>query len=217
MDRYALSDSHLDPGNKFTDYSYLNGQLIIVGDLLNILPLGIKQWQAPEGSYTIQSIVSGLPENHCILLGNHEGRLSWLQELFEGYDVKIARKLDITIDSKRWHFEHGHKFTEWKFLSYFADDWVEWATTTPIVRSWWYKFCVKQGWIPSKYMHDWKGNPVSGYQKLVGGYWAMVLAYAYEHNCNMVVGHSHTKCYIDVKKHDIEVIDLGANCIQRIL
>ena len=206
---YAISDLHLNPGDRFPDYSGLGGMLVVVGDLLNILPWGMNRWRIKEGYETCKSVADGLPEAHCVLMGNHEGRFSWLRELLaESFGVSIARQLDIV----PYHFEHGHKFTEWRILRHIADDAVEWLTSNSFTRKLWYDFCIRQGWMPSCY-----ANPGTKYEKMVGAYWALVLAQAHKEHWNYVIGHSHTSCNIGPTEFGVQVIDLGNNDLVRII
>ena len=219
MELWGTSDLHLNPGDVFPNYTGLD-YLIVNGDLLNILPLGMNQWRTDAGKRTCQSIAAGLPKKHCLIYGNHCGRLSWMKELLEEpFGLNVQRQLDfIDDDDKIWHFEHGHRFTQWWILRHGADDVVEWLTSNSATRQWWFKFCVKKGWIPSKYMHDWEGNPVSKWRKLVGHYWAMILTQAFNTGKNYVVGHSHVRpaqTIFDIE--GIKVIDLGFRELTRII
>ena len=204
MKEYATSDQHLKPGDTFPDYSNLDGRLTVVGDILDILPLGMQEWRTTAGRKTCESVARGLPKDHMVLMGNHEGRLSWLRELLDPLDVVTDRTLDITTgDGKKFRFEHGHKYTEWSLLRYVADDVVEWATSNKLTRKLWYRFCAEQGWMPSKY-----ANPGKKYEAIVGGYWAMVLRQAHKDNISRIIGHSHIGCDISTQ-FGIRVIDLG--------
>ena len=213
------SDAHLNPGNRCPEHlidmadkaDMAKSPVVWNGDMLNILPLGMRAWRSVEGRFTIVDLVAkGMPEKGIyFIMGNHEGRLSWVKELFGPYpDVIICRNLDLTHNGRKWHFDHGHKFTDWWLWRHIADDWCEWITTNPLMRKWWYDFCVKQGWIPSKYMHDWTGNPVSKFQQLVGYYWGRVLQEALSKNRNYCVGHSHIDTRIDTP-FGISVVDGG--------
>ena len=223
MARIAVtSDFHLNPGDIFPKPFFAEGSelydkrppdlVILLGDMRNFLPLGIKAWDTPEGHLTIQSLHSALGDYETVdLMGNHEGRFSWLRESNEGSHFVSMRELTIKAKPLPYHFEHGHKLTEWWLLRHIADDFVDWITTLPIFRAWWYKFCVKQGWIPSKYMHDWEGNLVPKYPDIVGLYWANVFREAQRRKVNMVVGHSHCQCHLSTPHPEVpDVIDLGA-------
>lgn len=219
----TYSEGHYNPGDimppdTFTPYVGAGDILILNGDMCNILPLGMKAWRTLAGRKTIDSIKTSVPKG-CqgwYVYGNHEGRLSWLKELMAASSVindppiQIVRSIDIPYKGEIWHFEHGHKFCYgWRWLRHVADDIVEWLTSNPLTLKLWYNFSVKRGWLPSKYMHDWEGNPVSKkYRKLVGHYWAEVLAEAHEQNMNYVVGHSHRR--VTITTDFVKVIDDGS-------
>jgi len=205
---FAESDIHLNPGTLLLDRKGYKGTYVLVGDILNILPHGFSPWQTPEGRQTIESIDKNTPDDVWYVIGNHEGRLSWIKKLFSPYPKwqgRIVRRLDMEIDGRVYHFEHGHKFTEWWVLRHIADDWVEFVTTLPIIREWWYKFCIYQGWIPSK-----AKNPLRTYSVLLGIYWGMVVQRAMREGRSWVVGHSHTRMSWSSPHFGVEVFDLGA-------
>ena len=210
----VTSDFHLNPGDIFPkpEFVRIPDLVILNGDMRNFLPLGIKAWDTPEGHLTIQSLHSALDDLEVIdIFGNHEGRFNWLKESNVGSHFISEREHTIKIKPLPYHFEHGHKFTEWWLLSHIADDVVEWLTTQPIIRQHWYNFCVKMGWLPSKYIHDWGGNPIPKYPHIVGLYWANVFREAQRRKVNMVVGHSHCQCHLSTPHPEVpDVIDLGA-------
>ena len=222
MPRVACtSDWHLRPGDIFpkpffAESEYYDGHppdlVILNGDMRDFLPLGTKAWDTPEGHLTIQSLHSALEDYETVdLMGNHEGRFSWLKESNEGSHFISKREHTIKAKPLPYRFEHGHKLTEWWILRHIADDWTEWITTLPIFRAWWYKFCVQRGWLPSKYMHDWKGNPVPKYPSIVGLYWANAFRKAQQNKVNLVIGHSHCRAHLDTPHPRVpDIIDCGA-------
>ena len=215
MARIAVtSDFHLNPGDIFPkpEFDREPDLVILNGDMRDFLPLGIKAWDTPEGHLTIQSLHSALGDYETVdLMGNHEGRFSWLCESNEGSHFVSMRELTIKAKPLPYHFEHGHKLTEWWLLRHIADDWVEWITTHPIIRQRWYNFCVKRGWLPGHYMHSLDGNPVPKYPHIVGLYWWRVFKKAQEKGMNYVVGHSHCQCHLATLHPEIpDVIDTGS-------
>ena len=145
MPRVACtSDWHLRPGDIFpkpffAESEYYDGHppdlVILNGDMRDFLPLGTKAWDTPEGHLTIQSLHSALEDYETVdLMGNHEGRFSWLKESNEGSHFISKREHTIKAKPLPYRFEHGHKLTEWWILRHIADDWTEWITTLPIFR-----------------------------------------------------------------------------------
>jgi len=219
----SISDIHINPGELIKDIcpNLLDmfaqakaikrnfGKRVLVllnGDILNILPLGMKSWRVPKGRKTIESIVLEAPrEDFFWLFGNHCGRITWLRELVKPYPwVKIARNLDFEIGDKAYHAEHSHRWTEWFFLRWFADDFTEWITTNPLTRKYWYEFCKRQGWLPGSY------PPNPRVDEIVGYHWGNMLRLSVRQGRIWVIGHTHRR--VDLLPPDIKggVIDLGA-------
>jgi UDP-2,3-diacylglucosamine pyrophosphatase LpxH len=215
------SDWHLHPGEKMPNWTKKDfptvTDIVLVGDMIDVLPLGLNQWRTTEGRTTIESIarLTEVAPVHYIF-GNHEGRLSWLKLLFEDYpEVQISRDLQIEINSEKWWIEHGHKYTEWRLLRYIADDIVEWLTTNPITRRLWYNFCVRMHWLPGRY-HNTNPTPQEEneeirqerYEEIVIVYWALLMRAARRRHMGYIVGHSHTRATIEPPY--AKVLDLGA-------
>ncbi len=196
---YCTSDWHLNPGVVFPENLISLKKLYLVGDMFNIIPLGMGQWRTYEGRRTVDSIVNHIPADSTFIAGNHEGRLSWLKELLSAYPHIRVMRSDV---SQNYKFIHGHQYTDWKVWAIGADDITEWLTTNALTRKLWYKFCVSQGWLPSKY-----ANPGREYEPIVGAYWAMILRQAHKEHLSFVVGHSHQRC--DIETPWIKIIDLG--------
>lgn len=204
------SDWHLNPGERMPhwtkqDYPEVT-DIVLNGDLLNILPLGIRQWQTSEGRTTVESIarLTEVARVHFIF-GNHEGRLSWVKSLFRDYPkVEFHRNLPIEFNDEKWWVEHGHRFSEWWLLRHIADDIVEWLTTNPLTRRLWYSLCVWRGWLPSKYL-----NPdVEKYKDTVIDCWALAMRAARKKRVCYIVGHTHTRATLSPPY--AWVVDLGA-------
>jgi UDP-2,3-diacylglucosamine pyrophosphatase LpxH len=207
------SDWHLNPGDKMAHWTKQDYPMVtdigLVGDIINVLPLGMKTWRTTEGRTTIESIVrlTEVAPVHFIF-GNHEGRLSWLKSLFkDNPEVQISRNLEIEINGEKWWIEHGHKFTEWWLLRHVADDVVEWLTTTPLTRKLWYRFCVKMGWLPGQYLST-KLDRQEKYEEITIAYWAFLMSAARKRRMGYIVGHSHTRATLEPPYAN--VIDLGA-------
>lgn len=191
----AISDVHLSPGEEY------QGERVdvLVGDTFNILPYGMARWRAPEGRATVASLTRCLDSQAVFVCGNHEGRLSWLQELVP--DFKVVRYLDV--DDKR--FIHGHQFAgDWSILRRFAPDLVEWFTSNPVTRKLFWNFCRRQGWMAGGA----QGN--ARYEPFVASVWAWALKAANENKRHYVIGHSHQRAGI-YPEGFYSVIDLGAN------
>lgn len=188
----AISDIHLDPGQRYT--GNLHGVKVINGDTFNILPYGMREWRTVEGMETAQSLVDTVDDDAVFILGNHEGRLSWLRELVPNH--ACVRSLDIG----PYHFEHGHRFSEWRWLSYMADDLVEWLVTNPLTRGIWWRFCLSKGWMAT-------GLPESDhrYSQMVSAVWGWAAYEGQKRGKVMVIGHTHCPARWD------NLIDLGAN------
>lgn len=206
----VTSDWHLNPGELFPKdfFSPMGEEDVVIfnGDMLNILPLGMKQWRTEAGNQTVQSLYDALPMGRIgfFMMGNHEGRLQWMRELFQRAGILCERAVDIGA----WHFEHGHKLTEWRWLGKIADDITE--AMVAMAPGLWYKFCSRMKWIPSKY-----ANPGLEYQDIVVAYWAMAMVHAKKLNKQMVIGHSHTRG--DILTQYCTVIDCGARQVIRLV
>lgn len=199
-----ISDLHMNPGDKVPDnladkFCGANSNIhILLGDIINVLPLGMGVWRTEDGVATIKDIIGKLMPDYWVF-GNHEGRMAWLRELLKPYvGIKVIRSLDIG----RYHFEHGHKLTEWWLLRHIADDLVELATNNALTRKWWYDFCKKRGWMPGSFPH----NP----KDLRGFYWAMAFRASVKSEKIYVVGHSHVRVDIMPKEILGGVVDIGA-------
>ena len=206
----STSDWHYNPGDRFPISYHLPEEvqradiIVLVGDMLNFLPLGIKAWRDDMGRITIASLHDMLAHHEAIyVFGNHEGKFSYLKEAVEGTHIKAVR--DYTIYKKEGLNDvciHGHQLTpDWGILAPIADDFVELAVK--YFPQQWYNFCVKQNWLPSHY-----GNPVS--YKLLLLYWFRWCMEAAKDNCNYIIGHSHHKAHIVTPEKEMpDVIDLG--------
>lgn len=206
----ASSDWHIRPGQsrelelkRFLAHDALK---IINGDLLNILPYGLTQWRTEEGKATLdelKGLINNSPNVTVWLKGNHEGRLSWMKQLLgDCPHLIIDRSYDTGAQGRHWHFEHGHKFTDWWLLRHVADDIVEIATTNRVVRPFWYALCKRLDWMPGSY------PPNPHVHELIGLYWANVLRAAIKAKCTYVVGHSHQACHLETG-FGYDVIDCG--------
>jgi hypothetical protein len=182
----AISDLHLYPGATWTKDLRGVDKLVIVGDCFNLIPLGISS-NAEEWWETAASLYARVPEDTTWILGNHEGRLEWLRKvLWMVPPERIVRTLDLTIEGKPYHFEHGHMFSEWRWLSMIAPAITEYLTTNALTRKWWYGFCSERGWLAS-------GLPQSSerYELLVSMIWGWASLDADRHKRCNVIGHSH--------------------------
>ena len=204
----------MQPGQKINHYPEFDehsiSDIVLVGDIINILPNGLRQWEGVEGKVTIQSIadLAKIAKLHYIF-GNHEGRLKWLTELFSTFpDVNIYKEQTFEISGEKWHVEHGYKFNEWRVLHYFADDIIEFLTTHPLLCGSWYKFCKRVGWLPGQYERRTIKHQLR-YENRIIAYWAWVMHEARKKNMNFIVGHSHSRVIIE--PNFIKIIDLGVN------
>jgi len=223
---YVTSDLHIEPdgfGLQFLESfceEASNARAILNGDGLNILPHGLGAWKTTQGYNTIRhfeaTVEKYLPLHGLdYVLGNHEGRKSWVEELIQGHPlIRLHRYLDLQFPGRSgislvdtYHFEHGHRFTEWRVLSWFADDIVEWATTNALTRRWWYEFSRRMGWMPGSHPRKKEPNEWHGiYLGLV--YWDAIRREA-TYNVTDVVGHSHIFAYVPTE-FGVRVIDCGA-------
>jgi UDP-2,3-diacylglucosamine pyrophosphatase LpxH len=209
MERY-ISDLHHNPGDKIhpallkacLECYEDNLPLVIVGDLLNLVPLGLSAWtSSTEGRRTIFSITAELPKNTTLILGNHEGRLSWAKTLFP--NVSIYREVVLGDDNRRKLVLHGHQLTQWRALSWVADDVTEWLTTTSLTRHWWYEFCKRRGWMPGSF-------PTPRALKIHLFAWAALAWYGLQKQASMIIcGHSHDAMEWHPGNLPVTVIDLG--------
>lgn len=188
----AISDIHLDPGQTYP--GDLHGVHILNGDTFNILPYGMREWKTLKGMLTVQSLTDAIDPETVFIVGNHEGRLSWLQELVP--DHRVVRSLDFP----PYHFEHGHRFSEWRWLSYVADDLVEYLTTNPLTRKLWWKFCLSKGWMATGLPHS-----SDKHNRLVELVWSWASYEATKAGMVYVIGHTHEPADLG------NVIDLGCN------
>lgn len=216
MSWLLTSDWHLNPGDimpPLTKKDFPNVTNIgLVGDIINVLPLGINSWKTTEGKTTIESIAR-LTELAPVyyVFGNHEGRLSWLKLLLKDYpEVQILRSIEVNVNGEKWRIEHGHRFSEWCLLRYVADDIVEWFTTNPLTLKLWYRFCVKMGWLPGQYLNS-RAIRREKYERKIIAYWAFIMNAARSKEEGYIVGHSHTRATINPPFG--KVIDLGARKI----
>jgi len=208
----VTSDWHLKPGMTVSRVPLAPKPDLVVlnGDMRDVLPLGMDAWRTMEGQITIRSLAYALRNYKVVdILGNHEGRFSWLLELDKGTHFSPQRNHTIYAQiGLPYRFEHGYKFTEWRWLGYIADDVVELLTTHPWIRQWWYDFSIEMGWLPSKFCNP---NPTPKYHHIVGLYWWHVFKHALKYKRNYVVGHSHCKAFLNTPHEMIpNVIDVGA-------
>lgn len=201
----SITDLHLNPGEMFPqELAALDG-LLVLNEVFNILPLGMDVWRTSPRRYTVDSVKRGLPKSSHFVLANHDGRLSWLKELVGSF-APVTRELElVAVDGAKWRFVHGHKFTYWRVLSWGADDVVEWLTSNKLTQRLWYKFAIKQGWMPGRF-----ANPGTDYERFVGWYWGLILEKAHRDHVNYVVGHSHTQNVMGPSQFNVTVIDCGA-------
>lgn len=203
----AGGDYHFRPGEECPDMFYEDYRgLLVFQEVFEIIPLGIDAWRTDSGRYTVSSFARNLPPHGCFMvLSNHDGRRKWLQEIVRDYNIVVCEDLDIVTVDRIYHFEHGHKLTEWKVLSWGADDVVQFMTGwNKYLRNWWYSFCRWKGWIPS-YTADNKAK----YSAVLGLYWANCLREVHKRkNTTYVVGHSHCRRRIS-RALGCEVINLG--------
>lgn len=195
---WAISDIHLSPGMRWTLDMRDKGPLVIDGDTFNLLPYGLKEWETPEGMATVQSVVD-LTQDAVWISGNHDP-LNWLRPLLVRAGVgpsRVVRSLDVD----GHHFEHGHRFAgDWAILRYIAPSVVEWLTTNPLTRKWWYQFCVDRGWIASDFPHS-----SERYDRFVSVTWGFASLDADRNHRTNVIGHTHCRASWD------NLIDLGSN------
>jgi len=205
----VISDTHLSPGDRPTRAlrraaarAKISGTLVLDGDILNIMPYGLKQWRTPRGVFTrmaLSRLLRPIP-NVIYICGNHEGRQAWIRQLLgPNTHVKICRRYE----TGPYVFTHGHRKTEWRFLELIADDWHELVTTNALTRRLWYWFSKKMGWMPGS--HPKKARKQSAW---TGLYWGLVYWSAIKEEAIYVVGHSHEWLRLHTES-GCRVIDCG--------
>lgn len=214
----VISDIHLSPGEEYT--GDLHGPLILNGDTFNILPYGLARWRTAAGIRTVNSLTDCLDDDAVFVLGNHEGRLAWLQELIP--DFKVVRYYDFitlkgTNDSEGYpaytpyRAIHGHQFAgDWTILRHFAPDLVEWFTSNPVTRQAFWAFCQRQGWMGTG-MHTSNDK----YVPFVGSVWAWALKEANRTHRHFLIGHTHQPARLQPEGF-FGLIDAGANHLTEI-
>ena len=208
MVMFVTSDWHLKPGEEMPDMTSKYKGLIGVGDMLDLIPLGMKVWYTPEGERTCRSVARNMKK---ITAGNHDPKRN-LRKLFKHFNISDVQVED-NFDINGWHIEHGHKLTEWWLLSIGADKVVEFMTGwNGTLRNWWYHFCIKKGWMPAKYMSDgvvkeYTESPYENVPLQIKTYWEICIFHAQWLEKNLIVGHSHHSYY--TKWAEFKVIDLG--------
>lgn len=201
MKVFAISDIHLDPGNRWTrDLTHLD-KLVIVGDAFNVLPYGWKRWQEEDARATVRSLLSLIPKDSVFVFGNHDGRLSWLKTLVAPFPA--VRQLDLEIQGRRFRFMHGHQFTYWRILAPIADEFVETLVGCSLTRKAWYDFSKSKGWMATGMP---PGNPK--YAAMLITAWGWAMKEALDKKTNLVMGHTHTRWFSWTQSYT--VTDLGA-------
>lgn len=225
----VFSDEHLNPGDTFR-CAFFHHVLISDGDLLNIIPLGMKAWREPAGRFTIESIMASVGKRpFIVIVGNHEGRESWVKELFQDYpNVFVCKEYEFIVNDLLYRVKHGHQFApDWNIISKYADDVVLFCTGwSPLLMKGWYWFCRKMGWIPSKFVATekslvrkivtWK-NP-KDYVELVPIVWSQALREAHSTGrpTRVVIGHTHSPIEIGPSEFGCSVLDLGSRMITEV-
>jgi len=232
----VFADVHLNPGDSFEcDFSGYE-EVISDGDFLNILPWGMEAWRKDEGKYTIESIVKCLPFKGTTLIArNHEGRKSWVEELFKNCNcekvVKVVDQYEIPSNDRLYRFKHGGDYSDWRLWSRVADEGVGFLTRFSVTRNLLYRICRRMGYMPPQNSEPRtviltlnnphkkkKGirsskNPKK-YKKWTAALWALALKEVHsQHKSNMsyktlVIGHTHLSCHIKTG-FECELINLG--------
>ena len=194
--RRAISDIHLSPGDEYPSVD-LHGPLVLVGDVFNILPWGIKAWRTLKGIRTVNSLLDCLDDDAVFISGNHDP-YGWLQELVPDYRVERRYQVD------GWTFMHGHQFApDWHYLSFVAPQFQEFMLSHVWTAKLWYWYCKRQGWMAT-------GTTESNkkYEEMVSMVWGMANKYAHDHG-NLCIGHTHSR--MTFQDDFVKIVDCGAN------
>lgn len=221
-----FSDVHLNPGDDLEEFDFSSySKIVACGDFLNILPYGIKAWRTEEGKKTINSIMKSIGNTPFVyVLGNHEGRKQWVEELFKDYpQVQIMNVYEFYTNNRTFRFRHGHKFAlDWKYISGIADDIVVFLTSwNGWLRNIWYKFCRDRGWMPGSeidrevHLRDAVSEKkFKKYNDKVSDVWKNALKDAHrESNTTLFIGHTHQAMPMGPSEMGCEVVDIGAGYI----
>jgi len=145
-------DYHLAPGEVLNDYLD-----VAVGDMIDVIPLGVRAYMTPEGQRTIKSIAEHVK---VYVAGNHDPYKA-LVKLFKGYDICIHQSCEFFVEhgntlsldysSARYFFRHGDTYApDWWVIRRFAYTWTELVTRFSLTRKLWYKFCRYKNWMGEK-------------------------------------------------------------------
>lgn len=172
--------------------------VVIAGDWFDFL---IHGWRAYVDSPLVRQlrpIMARVPT--VVLVGNHEGKLWWLERVLSGCNVRIRQHLDVTVNGRAHHIEHGDRFAmDWSWLRP-AYQWVAEAAME-ICPGQWERFCRR--WSPKAAMG--KGE-TQKYTQLTGLCWSNAIQYGMKHETNVIHGHTHTTADIQV---GYQVLDCG--------
>lgn len=173
---FISSDWHLAPQEDFyrgiSDFVYHSLNLtswgnktivILNGDILDLIVWGWKDYKT--AARKIDQLFTGIPVIYIV--GNHEGRIDWVKKLFAPYKkhIKVRSSLNLKINGKRWHIEHGeHYSVDWGKIGFLYS--IVAFTGLKIWPKGWLRFSKFVGWVPTKYLNE-KGETENIIMELV--------------------------------------------------
>ncbi len=171
-----------------------NHRLVADGDLFDILPLGIKQWQSAASIGQLAKMLDGYPFDY--VAGNHDPYPT-MKKLFAPYsNIKLHRRLEINEGGKKYIIVHGHRWSvDWGFLglSKIAPSVVEFMTDH--APSLWYWICKRMGWLASPTDTGVpSGKERERINNMIMVIWSGATKFAIKRDCCVIIGHTHTAC-----------------------
>jgi len=235
----TVSDIHLSPGDIFPHDLRKYDMAVLVGDIINIIPYGMWAWRQDAGQVTINSIAEKCPSRTIIIMGNHEGRVEWMEELFdlfecvEEYDSVKIGNFDISLLPKDEHgsptvyvdrnydiqavydgdriilFRHGHQFAPDWKILFIGADDVNQFMTSGKIRR-----KLWYWWWLRKRIPKSQKNP-RDYSKWYHLIWHKAQEYAISYvdgrPVTLYIGHTHCGETLYNEQTDCEIVNLDNN------
>ncbi len=118
----VYSDGHSEPGMAIAPAAVDAANaarrhhipLILNGDMLDLIIWGWRTYRGTQALNMLRSLTQGIETYY--VLGNHEGRAAWVQQLFRKQaNVGVVESLDIDVNGVLWRVEHGERFAlDWQ-------------------------------------------------------------------------------------------------------
>lgn len=190
----SFSDTHCEPSQRLPPAAYvvarkareLRVPLILNGDILDLVLWGKDAYQA---SPAVKDIIGWayLQDVHFVV-GNHEGLIGWVRELFRDSDVHVVKCWDCRVNGVLWHAEHGDRYSlDWGHFKWLFVGLAE--VMLRVAPKAWLRFCKR--WRPGPIKPP-PGKESERYNVLTGTIWHNAMADALRRDVDVTLGHTHT-------------------------